>query len=142
MRFWNPKLGMTQMEYMEKHGFVMLIGTSEGYMKRINYFKEKGYDPLLIYSMWDGYVNKDKYPDTYDEKLGGLYNGWNENRREDLHTSGHATAEDIRKMILTVKPTKYIIPIHTENAKKFHKLNLDEFERLVCDKEDGDIFEL
>ncbi len=142
MNFWNPKLNMTQMEYMEKHGFVMLIGTSEGYMKRIKYFKDKGYDPLLIYSMWDGYVNKDEYPSTYDVKLGGLYHGWNKGRVSDLHTSGHATAEDIRKMILTVRPTKYIIPIHTENAGKFHELNLGELDSIVCDKKDGDIFEI
>ena len=142
MKFWNPKLGMTQMEYMEKHGFVMLIGTSEGYMNRIKYFKDRGYDPLLIYSMWDGYVNKEKYPSTYDEKLGGLYHGWNEGRVSDLHTSGHATAEDIRKMILIVNPTKHIIPIHTENASMFHKLNIGELEKLVCDREDGDSFEI
>lgn len=58
IEWYNYKLGSTQMEFMEKNGFLMLIGTSESYKKRMDRFMEK--DPLLIYSMWDGYVKKDK----------------------------------------------------------------------------------
>lgn len=127
MTTYNPKLKMTQPEFMLEKGFLMLIGTSDAYKKRMDYFKDQ--DPLLIYSMWDGYVNKAK--DTYDEKLGKLYHGWNPERRCDLHTSGHATAEDIRQMILTVKPKKYIIPIHTEKPEVVEELDIGVYAEKV-----------
>ncbi len=123
MHSYNPKLGMTQPEFMREKGFLMMIGTSDAYKKRMDFFKDL--DPVLLYSMWDGYVDKSK--DTYDERIGALYYGWNPNRREDLHTSGHATAKDIEQMILTVKPQKYIIPIHTTNPEMFEKLDLGEY---------------
>lgn len=131
MNWVNPLLGMTQLEYMEKHGFLMLIGTSKGYMDRIKYFRDRGYDPLLIYAMWDGYVHKDKYPDTYRSDIGDFYNSWPKDRRLDLHTSGHATAEDIAEMILTVKPCNAILPIHTEKPEAFRNLDIGEYASLI-----------
>ncbi|MBR3307943.1 MAG: MBL fold metallo-hydrolase [Lachnospiraceae bacterium] len=125
----NPRYGTTQPEFMEEHGFLMLIGTSEAYRLRMKRFEK--YDPLLIYSMWDGYINRKKYPDTYREDLGGLYNSWPENRRVSLHTSGHATAEDIRKMILTVAPEKHILPIHTEEPEAFYRLDIGRYADLI-----------
>jgi len=130
----NPKLdgGLTQPEYMMKHGFLMLVGTSASYTPRMDYFREK--DPLLIYSMWDGYINREKYPDTYNESLGRLYESW---RHKKLHTSGHATVEDIEKMISTVDAS-VIIPIHTGRKNDFKKLNTGHSKVKVLD--DGDIF--
>ena len=138
MNKYNPKLGMTQPEFMKENGFLMLVGSSDAYKPRIDYFKEQ--DPLLIYSMWNGYVDKTR--DTYDEKLGALYHGWNPNRREDMHTSGHATAEDIRQMILTVKPQKYIIPIHTEKPESFKELDIGSFADSILNLEDCLIVEI
>ncbi len=129
---YNPKLKMTQPEFMKENGFVMLIGAAEAYRNRMDYFKDE--NPLLIYSMWRGYVDKDR--DTYDEKLGALYHGWDPGRRVDLHTGGHATADEIRQMILTVKPQKWIIPIHTEKPENFAKLDIGEYSdriKLVSD---------
>ena len=135
---YNPKLGMTQPKYMREKGFLMLIGASPAYEKRINEFKDD--NPLLIYSMWDGYIKKGG--DAYDENLGRLYHDWPKERREYLHTSGHATADDIRKMILTVKPQKYIIPIHTENPEGFDKLDIGEYSNLIWTLNDSDIMEV
>lgn len=132
MNKYNPKLGMTQPEFMKENGFLMLVGSSDAYKPRMDYFKEQ--DPLLIYSMWNGYVDKTR--DTYDEKLGALYHGWNPDRREDLHTSGHATAEDIRQMILTVKPQKYIIPIHTEKPEMFKELDIGKYSEFIVNEVD------
>ncbi len=137
----NPKYNMTQPEYMEKNGFLMLIGTSEHYQKRMERFEK--YDPLLIYSMWDGYIDKEKYPDTWQEDLGSLYHRWPEGRRVRLHTSGHATAEDIEEMIRIVNPAEYIIPIHTEHPEAFKKLDVGELSsRIVEDVRDGKILKL
>ena len=142
MNYVNPKLGMTQMEYMEKHGFVMLIRPVEGYLKRIQYFKDKGYDPLLIYSMWEGYVDREKYPDTYQEELGDFYHSWKKERRVDLHTSGHATAGDIRKMILTVAPKAGILPIHTQEPEAFQKLEIGKYADRIITYEEDEVIEL
>ncbi len=131
---YNPKLGMTQPQYMEENGFLMLIGTSEAYKKRIDMFKK--YDPLLIYSMWNGYLEKSK--SYYDKDLGNLFYGWPENRRElGYHTSGHATPKDIKKMIQTVDPKKSIIPIHTEHPEKFEELGLEKYSFIKA--EDNEI---
>lgn len=144
LRFWKtykfesmkkfiPNLGMTQPEYMRQNGFLMLIGSSSAYERRIKEFRAD--DPLLIYSMWDGYV--DKSNDAYDADLGRLYHGWPEGRRVALHTSGHATAEDIRKMILTVKPQRYILPIHTERPETFRELDIGEYKEKIKKLDDS-----
>ncbi len=133
MKKYNPKLKMTQPEFMKENGFLMMINATESYEKRINTFKEL--NPLLIYSMWNGYIAKGT--DTYDEKLGNLYYGWPEERRISLHTSGHATANDIREMILTVKPQKTILPIHTEKPELFKELDIGEFADKVADFSDN-----
>lgn len=99
--------------------------TNLAYLLRIAINKFKSDNPLLLYSMWGGYVKKGE--DTYDEDLGRLYHNWPEERRVDIHTSGHATADDIRKMILTVKPQQYILPIHTERPEMFEKLDIGEY---------------
>ncbi len=138
MNKYNPKLKMTQPEFMKENGFLMLIGASEAYKYRMDYFKAQ--DPLLIYSMWKGYVDEES--DAYDEELGALYNGWNPNRREYLHTSGHATADTIREMILTVKPQKYIIPIHTENPNRFKKLDISDYAEKVLNVKDNNSISL
>lgn len=138
MNKYNPTLGMKQPEFMKKNGFLMLIGSSDAYRKRMECFKEQ--NPLLIYSMWGGYIKKDA--DTYDEKLGKLYHGWNPDRRVDLHTSGHATADDIRRMILTVKPQKYILPIHTEKPEMFEKLDIGEYAEKIKVLDDNEIVEI
>ncbi|MCR5847620.1 MAG: MBL fold metallo-hydrolase [Lachnospiraceae bacterium] len=130
----NPNLdeGITQPEFMKRHGFLMLVSTSESYVPRMEYFREN--DPLLIYSMWEGYINKEKYPDNYKEDYGKLYNSW---RHTELHTAGHATVEDIEKMIAYVN-ARVIIPIHTTRKDEFDNLNTGNSKVVKCD--DGDVY--
>lgn len=128
----NPKLGgLTQPEFMMENGFIMLVGKSDAYKKRMEYFRDK--DPLLIYSMWEGYINKEKYPDAYDEKMGRLVKEW---RKEDLHTSGHATVEEITKVIKLVNPNQGIIPIHTTRKDNFKKLDIGKTDVILL--QDGE----
>ena len=135
---YNPKLGMTQPEFMRENGFLMLIRPSSAYERWINEFKED--NPLLIYSMWGGYVKRGA--NTYDEALGRLYHNWPEERRVDLHTSGHATTDEIQKMILTVKPQRYILPIHTEHPEMFEKLDIGEYADRIKKIDDSGIVEI
>lgn len=129
----NPVLGMTQLEYMAKYGFVMLVGTSDAYTKRMEYFRQ--HDPLLIYSMWNGYL--DEKGIAFNPKLKALYDKW-PRHRDDLHTSGHAYKEDIEEMIRLVKPGEAIIPIHTEKKEMFYKLNIGELRKNVHPLSDGE----
>ena len=131
---YNPKLEMTQPEYMKKNGFVMMIGTNDRYTERTEYFREE--NPLLIYSMWGGYLDKDN--PAYNPKLRELYDKWP--RHLDLHTSGHAYKEDIEEMIRRVCPSKAIIPIHTEKKEMFPQLDIGQLSRLVKPAGDGDVY--
>ena len=65
----------------------------------------------MIYSMWEGYLT-DKFQKYCDEK---------ELILEQVHTSGHATIEDIKTFAKAMQ-TKTLIPIHTFDASKYPKL--------------------
>ena len=132
---YNKALGMSQMQYMEENGFLILIGKSDAYKKYIEPFKDK--NPLLIYSMWNGYVD-DKTADTYDEKWGALYHGFE--RKVKLHTSGHAMKKDLEEMIAIVNPQQAIIPIHTEFKASYSKLK-GVGDKVKC-LEDGEVLGL
>ena len=56
----------TQEELMRKHGFLCVIKANDKYHSWIERFKDK--NPLVIYSMWDGYINKDKGKEAYNEE--------------------------------------------------------------------------
>ncbi len=131
---FNPKLKMTQPEFMKQQGFVMLVGTGEAYTERMEYFRQD--DPLFIYSMWNGYLQKEN--EAYNPRLRELYDKWP--RHLDLHTSGHACKEDIEEMIRLVHPTEAIIPIHTEKKELFRKLDIGKLKDLVNPLADGDCY--
>ena len=134
MNKYNKKLGMTQPEFMKENGFVMLVGTSDAYTERMEYFRQE--NPLMIYSMWNGYLNEQG--DAYQPKLKALYDRWT--RHLELHTSGHAYLEDIEEMIRLVHPTDAIIPIHTQERERFCHLAIGELNKLVCPLADGDSY--
>lgn len=129
---FNSRMGMTQLEYMRKQGFLMLVKENESYKERMNMFKED--NPLLIYSMWDGYLDEESI--AYNKELRRLYDGW---RHIKLHTSGHASVRDLENMILTVHPKKYIIPIHTERKYEFENLDIGNVPGKIKCLDDGEI---
>ena len=63
--------------------------------------------------MWDGYINKQG--SNLPEFL-TLAGNW-----EKLHTSGHASAEDIRHFAEQLSPD-VIIPMHTDAPQKMKQL--------------------
>lgn len=134
---YNEALEMSQMEYMEKNGFLCLIGKSDSYKKYIEPFREK--NPLLIYSMWEGYVSEEK-KETNDPKMKALFESFPEDRRVILHTSGHAVKKDLEEMIAKVNPKQAIIPIHTEFKESYEKLA--GVGSLVRALEDGEVLRL
>ena len=68
---------------------------------------------ILLYSMWDGYINK---PGSRLPEFLSLTGTW-----EKLHTSGHASAEDIRHVAEKLSP-EVIIPMHTDAPQRMKQL--------------------
>jgi ribonuclease J len=64
----------------------------------------------VIWSMWEGYWDDDKYVRPFCERLGI--------KPVRIHTSGHASWADLQRLINGLKPTT-VVPIHTTHAKVF-----------------------
>lgn len=82
----------------------------------------------LVYSMWDGYIEKEvklkKFIDTLENEMKIKF--------IPLHTSGHADKESMKKLNDIVNPDKTII-IHTEDSESgqviFNNvINIDDLE--------------
>ena len=112
----------------EKYGFVMFIRQGKYFKKIMDEYK----DAKIIYSMWHGYLDKENSDDR--ETLRDFFGN-----REiiELHTSGHATKEAIKKLIDITSPN-YVIPIHTEAKEKFREIAGDKL-LLANDNEDINI---
>jgi len=80
----------------------------------------------IIYSMWEGYLTDKfkKYCETKSLKI------------EEVHTSGHATVEDLEAFAKAISP-KTLIPIHTFEGKQYPEM----FENVRILK-DGELFEV
>jgi len=99
-------------ERISKIPFVMCVRTSMlGYMQSLarGMSFENG---LLVYSFWSGYKQDEPMQNFLEEceKLGLEV--------ITLHTSGHADANTIKKIIEKTNP-KEILPVHTENPDWF-----------------------
>lgn len=112
----------------KKYGFVMFIRQGKYFKKIMDEYK----DSKIIYSMWKGYLDKENGDDR--ETLRDFFGN-----REiiELHTSGHATKEAIKKLIDITSPN-YVIPIHTEAKEKFIEIAGDKL-LLANDNEDINI---
>lgn len=129
----NWERPMTQKALMERTGFLALIKPDYRSEKYIDAFMEdyrKGIineKPVIIYSMWDGYVKRDGKAKKQDW-IDFLDRQENEKGIEIkyLHTSGHADVRMIEKVIRAVAPKEAIMPMHTENAEGFRTLNIEK----------------
>ena len=110
---------------MREHGFLCVIKAEDKYNEWIEKFKEK--NPLVIYSMWGGYIDKATGKDAYNKEWADFFAPYQESKQfRDMHTSGHATAKMIASVINAVDPQEEIIPMHTENITGFRELDIDE----------------
>lgn len=88
------------------------------------------YDPaqsILLYSMWDGYRTK---PDSNIPEFLSLTVTWAE-----LHTSGHASPDDLRHVIEKADP-EIVIPMHTDAPQKMQTLCQNRTVILLKDREE------
>lgn len=91
------------------------------------------YDPaqsILLYSMWDGYRTR---PNSTLPDFLSLTGTW-----ETLHTSGHASPDDLRHVIEKTDP-KIVIPMHTDAPQSMQTLCPN---RTVVLLQDGEEFSL
>lgn len=150
---------------MEEKGFCMLIRQGEQFKAVLEKFKCKGVlslvsehrmggytvginmNFLVIYSMWTGYLDgRAKNQGLIDflkpyqhSEMDKEILAPNEYRYRELHTSGHASLQDIGKLFETVKPKHGLIPIHTDAPEKFKEIIPSE---KIIFLSDGESFEL
>jgi ribonuclease J len=116
-----------QFNLILEKGFCMLIRSSniEKIKKLLEDERLPAEDTLLIYSMWDGYINENvKKGENIIQKYLTIWNLFT--NKEKIHTSGHATAETLAKVCELVNPTTAIIPIHSEHSADFLKINIPD----------------
>lgn len=111
-----------QKDLMREHGFLAQIKSEDFCEKFINEFLDV--KPVIVYSMWDGYLDPEKaaYIPQWDAFLKRQQAKGVEVKH--LHTSGHATAEQLAQLIRAVNPKEAIYPIHTERAEGFGELDI------------------
>ena len=82
-------------------------------LEDIKKLKEKGLitNACLIYSMWYGYIEKEEKLRNFIDEIKNMGIEFKE-----LHTSGHADINSMKKLNEIVNPDKTIV-IHTENKK-------------------------
>lgn len=115
---------------MDEKGFLFLGRTNYATQTAIEAFP----DSLLIYSMWSGYL--DKTHPAFDEYKSNFINCAVRGgcRLVNLHTSGHAGSDEIKK-VCEVTEAKTVIPIHTENPEKLKELGISGNIRILNDEE-------
>lgn len=127
---WYWKEPKSQEKIMREKGFLCIIKPGERYAEWIERFKDL--NPLVIYALWDGYLDKTK--DAYNKEWAEFFEPYQKSEQFlELHTSGHATPETIAKIIEAVKPQKRIYPMHTGKAEEFHSLPIkEEYKGRMC----------
>lgn len=81
----------------------------------------------FVYSLWEGYLQKD-----YTKKFANYLKG-RQFKFFNVHTSGHADIETLKKMTDAIKP-KFIAPIHTFKGSEYK----NHFDYPVKELEDGE----
>lgn len=81
----------------------------------------------LIYSMWEGYLQKPETKIFLEYLLGRYFT------LHKIHTSGHADTNTLMQMVEAIKP-KNIVPIHTFFGSEYKKI----FTSSVIELKDGE----
>ena len=95
-------------------------------MKRLADKMERQDNMRFIYSMWQGYLERDPKMANFPSQYGCKW--------QSIHTSGHAWLEDLQKLTKKIKPVT-LVPIHTLQGDEFAK----HFENVVRIKDGEEI---
>lgn len=97
----------------EPGALIFLSGTQAAEKLQRLVEKYNNLQPLVIYSQWSGYI-KDKETEYYNAELADACAACN---TVQLHTSGHASKEEVEEIIRFVNPREYVAIIHSEQAE-------------------------
>jgi len=109
-------------KWMIDNGFTMFIRSSAKFHKlldQIFHILPVEENPILVYSMWEGYINR---TDTQKEDYIQLQKHFA--NVVSLHTSGHATKEALRNICELTNPRLAILPIHKEKEADFSSVGI------------------
>jgi ribonuclease J len=122
----------TQRELMRYTGFLAIIKPNDEGEKVIDAFVEDNKNgrikdmPVIIYSLWDGYLNKD-HPARKEDWIDFMEKQESKGVEvKHLHTGGHASVQMLTDVINAVNPTRAILPMHTEDETGFKELDIFE----------------
>jgi ribonuclease J len=87
----------------------------------------------FIYSMYEGYKNQPGKTKDFVDFIAskGM-------PIKDIHTSGHADLDSLKKVVAVVKP-KHIVPIHTFESKRYPELFKGTDVAIINDKEEVEV---
>ena len=103
--------------WMLKDGFTMFVRANRDFhalLDKLLPLLPAQKKPLLIYSLWEGYIDRS---DTRNESYLKLQDRFTDVVR--LHTSGHATTDTLRDVCELTNPRLAILPIHKEKEIDF-----------------------
>lgn len=109
-------------KWMIDNGFTMFVRTGKKFhslLDQILPILPASEKTILIYSMWDGYINRD---DTRKDDYLRLQKRFA--NVTSLHTSGHATIDVLCNICELVNPQLAIIPIHKEKNTDFSSIGI------------------
>jgi len=113
-------------EEIYAHPDKMVMRISRGEMARLADKMKDQNEMRFIYSMWQGYLERDSDMANFPRQYGCEW--------QSIHTSGHAWLEDLQKLTGKIKPDM-LVPIHTLQGDKFEKY----FENVVRIKDGEEI---
>lgn len=98
-----------------KNGLVIAMRMSQlGFAK--NFYEKYGNESAIIYSLWEGYVER-------DDELKALSKLWGD-RFIPLHSGGHASIDTLeRTLAICADERTTIIPMHVNAVEDFRKLS-------------------
>ena len=96
---------------LQDRGFLMMVRDNRQFRDIIGKFDPS--QSIILYSMWDGYRTREN---SSIPSFLGIAGTW-----EPLHTSGHASIDDIKSVIVKSDPSK-VIPIHTDNPQMLESI--------------------
>lgn len=111
-------------EAIKERGFLMTVRDNRDFRNIISKFDRE--QSIILYSMWDGYRTK---PGSTIPNFLNLAGCW-----EPLHTSGHASHSDLKKVVDIANPD-IVIPMHSDNPDMLQMLCPDTKIKLVNDGE-------
>lgn len=97
----------------ERGALIFMSGTQAAEKLQRLVAQYSNLQPLVIYSQWSGYI-KDKKAEYYNAELAEACAACH---TVQLHTSGHASKEEVEEIIRLVNPREYVAIIHSEQAE-------------------------